>query len=115
VTWRRVARRAPRSKYSNVKTVRDGIRFDSKREADRYDQLRLLAIAGHITNLQVHPTFELHALGGLRVGKYIADFAYRDERTQRLVVEDVKGVQTAVFRLKSKMVKAEHGIEVQCV
>lgn len=107
--------RRPRNKYGAVRTMLDGIRFDSKREADRYAQLRLLEVAGHITNLQHQVPYDLHALGGVQVARYVADFVYRDERTQRLVVEDVKGVKTPVFRLKAKWLKAEHGIEVICV
>jgi hypothetical protein len=129
VTWRQrhgAARRARTqrlremgiaapSKYGAVPTVLDGIRFASKREADRYAQLRVLELAGRITHLQLQPAFDLHALGGVRVARYVADFAYRDEHTQRLVIEDVKGVKTPVFRLKAKWLKAEHGIDVQCV
>lgn len=107
--------RARRNKYGAIPTVLDGIRFASRREADRYVHLRLLERAGHITQLQLQPVFELHAPGGVRVAKYVADFAYRDLRTLRLVIEDVKGVQTAIFRLKAKWMKAEHGIDVRCV
>lgn len=120
MTWarRRLSRAAgsiARNKYGAVPTVLDGIRFASKREADRYAQLRLLEIGGHVTNLQLQPSFDLHAVGGTKVARYVADFAYRDERTQRLVIEDAKGMKTPVFRLKAKWLKAEHGIEVRCV
>lgn len=113
---RRVLRTATkRQKYGAVKTVLDGIRFDSKREADRYAQLRVLALAGHITALQHQVSYDLHALGGVKVARYVADFVYRDERSQRLVVEDVKGVKTRMFSLKAKWLKAEHGVTVVCV
>lgn len=112
MTW---GRRRKGSKYGAVPTHVDGIRFASRREAERYRQLRLLELAGHITNLQLQPAYDLHAPGGVRVARYVADFAYRDERTQRLVIEDAKGVKTPVFRLKAKWLKAEHGVEVQCV
>jgi hypothetical protein len=108
------ARRRPH-KYGAIATELDGIRFASRREAARYAQLRVRALAGEIANLQLQPTFDLHALGGIKVARYVADFAYRDERTQQLVVEDVKGVKTPVFKLKAKWLKAEHGIEVACV
>jgi len=104
-----------RSKYGAVPTRLDGLRFASKREADRYAELRVMEIAGHITNLQLQPAYDLHALGGVKVARYVADFAYRDERTQRLVIEDAKGMKTPVFRLKAKWLQAEHGIEVRCV
>jgi hypothetical protein len=108
-------RKVRANKYSAVKTVLDGIRFDSRREADRYAQLRVLALAGHVTNLQCQVPYDLHALGGVKVSRYVADFVYRDERTQRLVVEDVKGMKTRMFSLKAKWLKAEHGITVVCV
>jgi hypothetical protein len=128
VTWRQrhgAARRdrgarlkaagvASPSKYGAIPTVLDGIRFASRREADRYAHLRVLALTGLITDLELQPAFALHALGGTKVAKYVADFAYRDAAGQ-LVIEDVKGVKTTVFRLKAKWLKAEHGIEVKCV
>lgn len=112
MTW---PRRRRGNKYSAVPTVLDGIRFASRREAERYRQLRLLELAGHITNLQLQPSFDLHALGGVKVARYVADFAYRDEQTQQLVIEDAKGVKTPVFTLKAKWLKAEHGVDVRCV
>lgn len=104
-----------RNKFGAVKTQVAGVTFDSKREAERYRHLRVLEAAGHISGLQLQPAFDLHAPGGVKVARYVADFAYRDEATQRLVVEDVKGVKTPMFRLKAKWLKAEHGIEVECV
>lgn len=104
-----------RNKFGAVKTVVGGVAFASKREARRYQHLCLLQAAGHISGLQLQPAFDLHALGGVKVARYVADFAYRDETTQRQVVEDVKGMKTPVFRLKAKWLKAEHGIEVVCV
>lgn len=105
----------PRSKYGAVPTVVDGVRFASKREARRFRQLQLLARAGHINALELQPVYHLHALGGVKVARYVADFRYLDERTGLRVVEDVKGVKTPVFRLKAKWLKAQYGIEVQCV
>ena len=46
-------------KYHNRKTVRHGITFDSKHEADRYDELRLLLKAGEIHDLKLQQTYKL--------------------------------------------------------
>lgn len=96
------------SKYNNVKTVVDGIKFDSKREAERYKELKLLEKAGLISNLRLQPRYELQPkfkkLGvNYRCIEYVADFEYHDVKTDKLVVEDVKGMKTDVYKLKKKM------------
>jgi hypothetical protein len=97
------------SKYHAVPTVIDGIRFDSKAEAARYRDLRILEAAGEIYNLQVHVQYPL-VVNGIKIGSYEADFVYGENG--RIVVEDVKGVKTPVYRLKNKLMKAIHGIEI---
>ena len=47
------------NKYRNIKTEVDGIKFDSKREAQRYQELKLLEKGGVISNLELQPKFEL--------------------------------------------------------
>lgn len=49
-------------KYHNRKTARHGITFDSKHEADRYDELRLLLKAGGNTRFEA--TADVQACGG---------------------------------------------------
>lgn len=101
---------AVRSKYGNKRIEGDGYVFDSKAEAARYWTLRLEQKAGLITCLDVHPRYDL------KVCDYVADFRYR--RGNHLVVEDVKGVKTPVYRLKKKLMKLFHNIdvsEVPCV
>ena len=98
------------TKYHAVKTTIDGIRFDSKAEAARYNVLKLLERNGNISLLVIHPVYPLVVMGQ-KVGKYIADFEYVDE-FGREVVEDVKGVKTPVYRLKKKLVKALYGIDI---
>ena len=90
-----------RSKYGNVPTVVDGIRFASRAEARRYGELKLLERAGKIFALEVHPCFFLTA-----DIKYIADFDYLDGNNMKIVVEDVKGVQTQAFKIKAKLFRA---------
>lgn len=98
-------------KYHNTKTVADGIKFDSKLEAERYAQLKILERAGVIRELELQPSFEL--LPSFRKnGKtwrktvYKADFRYILVNDDRIIIEDVKGstaVITDVFRLKQKL------------
>jgi hypothetical protein len=79
------------SKYRNIRTVLDGISFDSKAEAARYAELKLLERAGAISDLRTHPVFvvvDKDDHGGFI--RYEADFQYRDE-DKAMIVEDVKG------------------------
>lgn len=98
------------NKYRAIKTEVDGIVFDSKREAARYSDLKLLVRAGTIMDLQIQPAFEL-TVNGVRIGEYRADFCYRalDGKT---TVEDVKGVRTPVYRLKKRLVEALYSIRI---
>jgi hypothetical protein len=116
-------------KYRAQRTEVDGITFHSKREAARYQELKLLETAGEIWDMELQPRFPLHApsttgtasgavqaLAGTfdgRIGEYRADFAYHD-RSGR-VVEDVKGVDTPLSAWKRKHVKAQYGIDVRIV
>lgn len=129
-----------RHKYGAKATVVDGIRFASKKEANRYGELKLLERAGHIKDLELQPSFDLIVveftvrarlkeaaarIAGRaapkdtrhKVGVYRADFRYRERalsesENDRTVVEDVKGVKTAVYKLKKRMVEAQYGIEI---
>lgn len=92
-------------KYGNIKTIVDGIKFDSKKEAKRYGELKLMEKAGEISVLRLQVKFILS------VCTYVADFVYYD-KTKHLIVEDCKGVKTPVYRLKKKMMKHELGIEI---
>lgn len=106
-----------KSKYHATKTVIDGITFDSKREAKRYQELKLMERAGKIRCLRRQVRFELlpaFDAGGkhYRPTSYIADFVYTDCGTGEVVVEDVKGVRTDVYRLKSKMFAHKFGVAI---
>ena len=100
-----------KGKYGNRKSERDGIKFDSGKEAKRYRDLKLLAAAGEIRDLQLQVPFEL-TVNGQKICKYVADFTYRDAKGER-VVEDAKGFKTPIYRLKKKLVKACHGVEIK--
>lgn len=87
-----------RSKYGAKRTVVDGISFMSKLEAKRYSQLKLMEKGKVISDLKLQPRFPLVA--GIT---YVADFSYIEAGAE--VIEDVKGVETEVFRIKKKLFK----------
>src|SRR5579859_5392531 len=98
------------NKYHNKKTTIDNIRFDSAKEAKRYEQLKLLQAAGEIRNLELQPRYDL-VVNRQKIGFYKADFRYHDMNGEK-IIEDVKGVRTPVYRLKKKLVKAIYGIDI---
>jgi hypothetical protein len=94
------------SKYNNRKTVVFGITFDSKKEALRYKELKLLEDSNIIMNLARQVPFELvPKQNGERAVKYIADFVYINVQTGVTIVEDVKGFKTDVYKIKRKLFK----------
>ena len=95
-----------RNKYGAQATVVDGIRFASKAEAKRYQDLVTLMRANLILWFCRQPRFVLP--GGV---EYVADFIVVDVAGS-VWVEDVKGVKTPTYRLKAKQLKALYGIEV---
>lgn len=118
------------SKYGNVKTTLNGITFDSEAESRRWLELKLLEKAGEIWDLERQPVFQLfapsttgvlrHALNGRSsqlIGTYLGDFKYRDKTcdgsTYPYIVEDVKGVLTALYKWKKKHVEAQYGITIR--
>ena len=95
-------------KYHNKRTTVDGITFDSKKEARRYAELKMLEKGGAISQLVLQPRFELQESfkkngKTYRKIEYVADFMYRDNEKNVTIVEDVKGVKTDVYKLKRKM------------
>ena len=113
-----------KSKYHNIKTVQNGIRFDSKKEARRFLQLRAMEQAGEISGLKLQVNFTLQEgytkPDGERVRPivYKADFTYRrkDEegRYTLYIVEDVKSgpTRTAAYRLKRKLFREKYGMDI---
>ena len=107
---------AKQNKYHNKKVIVDNIKFDSKKEARRYNELKLLEKAGIIKNLQRQVKYELQTsfkYNGktIRAINYIADFVY--EKDGELIVEDVKGIKTDIYKLKKKMLLYIFNIEIQ--
>ena len=100
------------SKYRNQKTVIDGIKFDSKKEADRYCELKLLERAKEISNLRLQVPYILFPKNQYgRVVKYIADFAYTENGKE--VVEDCKGMKTDVYKLKKRIMAEKYDIIIR--
>lgn len=123
------------SKYKNRKARAFGRTYDSIGERDRAFYLLDAAHRGEIRNLRQQVPFRL-CVNGVLICRYIADFVYEKRGYQgtygdRLVVkaalgedyvenwievvEDFKGVKTDVFKLKEKLMKACHGIEIRIV
>lgn len=109
-------------KYGAEVTTVDGIRFDSRKEANRYSELLLLEREGEIFDLrrQVHMGLHTTALLGdgtpVRVGYYIADFVYRTRGMTDAdvpIVEDSKGMKTDMYRMKKRWVLLEYGIDIK--
>ena len=101
-----------KTKYKAIKTFVDGIRFDSKKEANRYVQLKMLEKNGIISNLslQVPYTLSESTKYGRKI-KYIADFVYEEDG--KIIVEDVKGVKTPVYKLKKRLMAEKYGIVIK--
>ncbi|MFA6135614.1 MAG: DUF1064 domain-containing protein [Phycisphaerae bacterium] len=111
------------SKHRNVRVKVDGMTMDSKGEARRYQELKLLQQAGEISGLRRQVPFALHAVDRKtgrpkKVGEYRADFVYlraiaAGDGDPVAVVEDFKGAPlTAMYRWKRKHMLIEHGITI---
>ena len=115
-------------KYGSKKVRVDGIVFDSKKEAARYCELKLLQRAGKIKDLELQKTFELipaqrepetmTKTGKVKKGKvieqsvkYIADFVYTENG--KTVVEDTKGFKTKDYIIKRKLMLYVYGIKIR--
>ena len=111
-----------KSIYINKKVIINGIKFDSKKEGRRYQDLLIMQRANEISDLELQPKFEL--VKGVKFSgdkrakpavRYFADFAYTDNRTGKRIVEDVKSPVTKekpYYKIKRHMMLAIHGIEV---
>ena len=104
------------SKYRAQKMVVDGITFASKREAEYYKKLKALENAGNILCLTLQPRFILQPAFTDRAGgkhrkiEYAADFSYFEKKGRQgaLIVVDVKGFRTPIYKLKKKLLLYKH-------
>lgn len=118
-----------RMKYGNKKIVYNGETFDSKKEYNRWLELKLLERSGKITDLKRQVKYVLIPAqrepdiigkrGGRKPGKlienecaYIADFVYWDNELDKQVVEDTKGFRTKDYIIKRKLMLHTHGIRI---
>lgn len=115
---------ADRSKYGNKKTLRHGITFHSKKEADRYDQLLLLERHGSVRKIRLQVRYDFR-INGVLIAWYLADFVYEERKVVKPsdgrpaqevwseVVEDVKGFPAKTWPMKKKLMRALYGIDVR--
>jgi|AntRauTorckE6833_2_1112554.scaffolds.fasta_scaffold00427_17 hypothetical protein len=102
------------NKYNNKKTVVDGVKFDSKKEANFYQNLKLLQTAGEVKEFELQPVFVLLEKDKDRVTgrgiKYIADFkiTYVDGTVEVVDVKGSKKTLTAVYKIKKKLLLAKY-------
>lgn len=120
-------------KYKNTKINVDGMTFDSKKEAKRYQELSLLQKAGEISGLQTQVRYVLipsqrevseevytrgENKGKNKPGKllerectYVADFVYYKDG--KVIVEDTKGFRTKEYIIKRKLMLYVHHIQIK--
>lgn len=103
-----------RSKYGAKRTLLDGICFDSEAEASYYAALKIRERAGEVCDIEMQRPYCL-TVNGILVATYRADFVFWDVALRRRRVIDVKGVETPVFRLKQKLMRACHGVDIEVV
>lgn len=105
------------NKYGSKKTEVDGVTFDSKKEAKRYQELRILEKAGEITDLRrqvkfvLIPSQRLDGRVAERAVEYKADFVYTQDG--QTIVEDTKGFRTKDYIIKRKLMLWVHGIKIK--
>lgn len=106
------------TKYHNTKVIYNGIKFDSKKEMQRYKDLELLESTDYICNLELQKKFLLQEGYTNAKGKkirpiyYIADFYYYDYIDNKWIVEDTKGVRTEVYKLKKKLFEYKYNLTI---
>ena len=110
----------PEAKKKVTKFIVNGYKFSSKKEVNRYKELNGLVKAGEISDLSIKPRYELVVNNNL-ICRYVADFSYLMEDKNypgvyAEIVEDVKSRKSGgsfdIFRIKAKLMKAIHGIDV---
>jgi hypothetical protein len=99
------------SKYGNKFTETGGVKFRSKKEAQRYEDLLLVEKSGDITGLALQVKMPID-INGRHICNYYADFVYTDVKAGKVIVEDCKGMRTPLYKLKKKLVEAQYGVTI---
>lgn len=102
---------AKRSKYGNLPCFVDGRRFASRRERDAFLKLDALQKGGVVRELRTQVPYPL-VVNGMTVCTYVADFVFYDTELQKEVVADAKGMRTDVYKIKKKLMRAVHNIDI---
>jgi len=104
------------SKYRAVRTEVDGLRFDSKREAAHYSDLRIREKAGEIRQLRCQVPLVL-SVGPHAIGKHVIDFVYEEQRDQDWCLrwDEVKGFDAPLGKWKRKHAEAQYGITIRVI
>lgn len=111
----------PKSKYRNIKIVIDGEKFDSKREAHHWAELKLREKSGEISGVARQVAFALWApsnessTASVQIATYVSDFTFYDRDGRQHVVDVKGGKETAMFALKRKWLFLQSGIEIEVV
>lgn len=108
------ARPGQTKKYRNRKITLDGFDFDSQKEARRYNTLATLQHARRISELKVHPPFDLLGRDGSVVYRWTADFSYLSSEGV-LIVEDCKSAATRkkdTWPVIRKLFRATYGFDI---
>lgn len=104
-----------RNKYNAKRVTVDDRTYDSHAEMRFGENLLLLEGAGKVGGVERQRPFKILGPKGELITTYRADFAFWDHEQDRFRVVDVKGVETDVFKIKRKMMRAFLGIEVEIV
>lgn len=109
-----------RNKYGAKPVVVDGVWFASQREGNRWWDLRMLEKCGEISQLErqvpyvLAPAVNLYGEKRKKTAlRYVADFRYFDVKAGHVVVEDAKGFESPVSRIKRHLMKSVHNIDVR--
>lgn len=104
----------PSNKFGAIKTVVDGITFDSRHEAEVYTNLRIQQSLGQISNLQTQVPIQVE-VHGVHAFTYLADFSFIRDGVKHY--QDAKGYRKGsayqLFKLKQKVIAAAIGITVE--
>jgi len=114
------------SKMRNIPDTRGNIKFQSRKEARRYDELMLLLKAGDIKDLKLQQDCTLQEAYTTPEGKrvrairYVADFTYYRRTAPDTygyehwvyVVEDAKGRRLETYKIKKKMFREKMGFDI---